>query len=253
MIKFVLNKVPRKYIQKVANITVPLLSPFLWGRKIKCPICNGSFRKLLSYGYVTTRKNALCPRCLGLERHRMVWYYLCNERGMFEEGNTVLHVAPEYPFINRFEKILSKKSGTYITADIESPLAKVKMNIENIQFGDNYFDVVFCNHVLEHVDDDIKAMRELYRVLKPGGWGILLSPVDYSLTHTYQDSSITDSEQRKIHFGQHDHQRVYGLDYAQRLSSVGFTVKEVDYSSVLPKEVLAKMAFSSEILYIVEK
>lgn len=253
MIKFFLNKIPRKYLQKFADIVIPLSSPFFYGKNITCPICNSSFRKILSYGYVVLRKNALCPKCLSLERHRMVWNYLKNSTTFFSDRNIVLHVAPEYPFLKRFEKAILRNFGEYITADIESPLAKVKMNVENIPFEDNHFDIIFCNHVLEHVDNDIKAMQELYRVLKFNGWGILLSPVDYNREVTYEDSSIVEPDQRKIHFGQHDHKRVYGTDYVKRLESVGFKVMQIDYSSTLSEEQNAKMAFSDEILYVVEK
>lgn len=253
MIKFILNKVPRKYLQKIANITIPLSAPFFYGKKITCPICNWSFRKILPYGYVTIRKNALCPRCLSLERHRMLWFYLKTNSLFFKESQKVLHVAPEYPFIKRFEKIISQNSGEYITADIESPLAKIKMNVENIPFEKNYFDVIICNHVLEHVSNDIKAISELYRVLKPNGYGVLLSPVDYDRESTYEDNSIVNPEERKIHFGQHDHLRVYGKDYAQRLSKAGFIVEQIDFKYHLENKAIKKMAFSAEILYIVKK
>ncbi len=136
----------------------------------------------------------------------------------------MLHIAPELCFMSRFEAL---NHLDYITADIESPLAKVKMDIHEIPFDDNTFDVIFCNHVLEHVRDDKKALSEMKRVLKPGGWAILQVPFFYPLRKTtYEDNSITNPQDREKAFGQDDHVRMYGEDYGQRLSSCGFTVEE---------------------------
>lgn len=131
--------------------------------------------KFMPYGYVNSRENALCPHCLALERHRLMWLYLQNETDFFEAPARVLHIAPEYCFLKRFGRL---PQLDYVTADLESPLAKVKMDVQRIPFPDGEFDVIFCNHILEHVDDDRQAMRELFRVMRPGGWGIMLSPVN---------------------------------------------------------------------------
>lgn len=136
----------------------------------------------------------------------------------------MLHVAPELCFMDRFEAL---ENLDYITADIESPLAKVKMDLHDIPFEENTFDVIFCNHVLEHVDDDIQCLNEMKRVLKPGGWAILQIPFFFPLPKvTYEDKSISDPKERELAFGQDDHVRMYGEDYAERLSSVGFEVVE---------------------------
>jgi len=156
----------------------------------------------------------------------------------------MLHIAPELCFIDRFEAL---ENLDYITADIESPLAKVKMDIHKIPFEDNSFDVIFCNHVLEHVEDDLKAMGEMHRVLKLGGWAILQIPWFHPIPAvTLEDDSITDPKERETIFGQDDHVRLYGKDYPDRLRSVGFKVieeklvMEMDPSEVdryaLPKE-----------------
>lgn len=253
MIKFILNNIPRKTLQKFAGTLVPLSSIFYYGNKIECSICGKHFGKLMNYGYVNIRKNALCPFCLSLERHRMMWYYLKNETDFFKSKIKVLHVAPESPFIKRFDKIISKNGGEYITADLESPLAKVKMNVENIPFSDNYFDVIICNHVLEHVNDDQKALREIYRTLKSGGYSILLSPIDYSREFSYEDKTIINENDRLKHFGQKDHLRIYGRDYSSKLSSTGFVVKEINYSQLMDVEQASRLAFSTETLYITTK
>jgi ubiquinone/menaquinone biosynthesis C-methylase UbiE len=162
----------------------------------------------------------------------------------------VLHVAPEHCFIERFEAI---PNLDYITADIESPLAKVKMDVHDIPFDDNTFDVVFCNHVLEHVDDDIRVCAEFNRVLKPGGWGILQSPV-YSLEKTREDKTITDPAERERLFGQRDHVRKFGKDYAARLRQSGIQIEENQFVKELdPKKVKQYALASDEVLFVCSK
>jgi len=164
----------------------------------------------------------------------------------------MLHVAPELCFIDRFESL---PNLDYITADIESPLAKVKMDIHQIPFEDNTFDVIFCNHVLEHVDDDIQALSEMHRVMKPGGWAILQVPFFYPLPDTtYEDKNITDPSEREKAFGQDDHVRMYGKDYAARLASVGFRVVEERMIDELSADEKLRFALpENEVIYRVEK
>jgi len=250
LIRFVLNRVPRRYVQRVAHLVTPVVGLLLAGRGVECPVCGGRYRHLLPYGYGPVRSNALCPRCLSLERHRLMWLWLVRESDLFTSNPRVLHIAPERCFIKRFERALG---GNYITADLESPLAKVKMDIQAIPFPRNEFDVIFCNHILEHVDDDRLALSEMYRVLRPGGWGIMLSPVNYDRAVSYEDPTIVTPEGRAAAFGQHDHVRDYGRDYPDRLRNAGFTIRETDYCAQLPPEQIARYALRREILYIVEK
>ena len=194
------------------------------------------------------RPNALCPSCLSLERHRLIWLYLKEKTNFFSRKLSVLHIAPEPCFIKRFEKI---HGDTYITGDIESPLAKVKMDIHRIPFEENKFDVVLCNHVLEHVQDDIKAMSEIKRVLKPGGWAILQVPFFSPVPdNTLDDNSITDPREREKVFGQDDHVRKFGKDYPQRIEKSGLKVILDDFAKSQPdKYGLQK----GEIIYRAEK
>jgi ubiquinone/menaquinone biosynthesis C-methylase UbiE len=146
------------------------------------------------------------------------------------------------------------KNLDYVTADIESPLAKVKMDIHAIPFPENTFDVAFCNHVMEHVDDDIQAMRELHRVLKPGGWAIIQSPMDISREATYEDAAITSPADREKHYWQSDHQRLYGLDYQERLETAGFTVTADRFVLDMTEEAVKRYALpSQEIIYFCRK
>ena len=203
----------------------------------------------MPYGRIA-RENALCPNCLSLERHRLMWLFLQKETDFFEAPQKVLHVAPELCFLDRFKKLKTLK---YITGDIESPLAEVKMDIHQIPFPDNSFDVVFCNHVLEHVADDLKACAEINRVLKPNGWGIIQSPV-YGQEITLEDNSITDPKEREKVFGQSDHVRKYGKDYAKRLSQSGLRVLENNFVQHLPEVLIKKHALpEKEIIFYCQK
>lgn len=164
----------------------------------------------------------------------------------------MLHIAPELCFIDRFEAMSNLE---YITADIESPLAKVKMDIHQIPFEENTFDVIFCNHVLEHVDDDLKALSEMKRVLKPGGWAILQVPFFYPLRKTtYEDKRITTPKDREKAFGQDDHVRMYGEDYGARLASSGLEVVEDHLVEELTSEEVERYALpKNETIFMVVK
>jgi SAM-dependent methyltransferase len=225
----------------------------LKGDKFTDPIDGKSFRKFLPYGYGKQRENALSPSTLSLERHRLMWLFLKEETDFFtsKKKKKVLHIAPEQCFLDIFRK---QKNLDYITSDIESPIADVKADICNLPFKDNSFDVVFCNHVLEHISNDTKAMQELYRVLKPGGMGIFQIPQDNSREKTFEDHSITDKKERTVIFGQYDHVRVYGRDYFDTLRSIGFKVDEVDYTKKLdPKQLERFCLMRGEILPVCYK
>ncbi len=237
MFKLILNTIPRPYLIKLSYVIRPFLILFYKGNKFTDPIDNKSFRKLLPYGYGKQRENALSPSTLSLERHRLMWLYLKNETDFFTAKKKVLHMAPEQCFLNRFKKL---KNLDYTTADLFAPHVDVKADILDLPFKENSFDIVFCNHVLEHIIDDKKAMQELYRVLKPNGFSIFQIPQDLSLEKTYEDFSITSEEERAKHFGQYDHVRVYGKDYFNKLRAVGFKVEEVDYSKTISSELVTK-------------
>jgi SAM-dependent methyltransferase len=193
----------------------------------------------LPYGYGNQRNNVLSPSSLSLERHRLLWLYLQNETDFFtsKETKKVLHFAPEQEFYKRFKK---QTNIDYTTTDLLSPLADVKADICNLPFEDSTYDIIFCNHVLEHIPDDTKAMQELYRVLKPGGMGIFQIPQDLSRTTTFSDDTIVDQKERAKIFGQYDHVRVYGRDYFDKLRSIGFKVIEEDYTNKITPELVEK-------------
>lgn len=226
--KLILNTVPRRVLIKISLWVRPFLVLFYKGNRYTDPIDGKTYRKFLPYGYQTQRPNVLAPGSLSLERHRLLWLYLKNDTDFFTEPKKVLHLAPEQAFHSRFKK---QNNLDYTTADLDSPLADLKADIMDLPFADETFDVVICNHVLEHVADDKKAMQELYRVLKKGGLGIFQVPQDLSRETTYEDVNITDPKERTKHFGQYDHVRVYGKDYFDKLRAVGFDVTAIDYST----------------------
>ncbi|MFD2698756.1 class I SAM-dependent methyltransferase [Mesonia sediminis] len=246
MIKWILNNVPRPLLIKASYVARPFLSILLRGSTFTDPIDGKSFKRFLPYGYGKTRANVLSPSTLSLERHRLLWLYLKRETDFFSMPRKMLHVAPEQAFYHRFKNL---PHLNYTTTDLESPLADVKADICNLPFADNHFEVIFCNHVLEHIPDDTKAMQELYRVLKPGGFAILQVPQDIYSEKTFEDDTITDPKKRAEIFGQYDHVRVYGKDYFDRLSKIGFKVQPIHYAQQLsigevqkfcldPKEIL---------------
>jgi SAM-dependent methyltransferase len=251
LFKVILNTIPRPILIKVSYWVRPIISWYLKGNTYTDPIDGKKFRKFLPYGYGEQRPNVLSPSTFSLERHRLIWLYLKNETDFFSAPKKVLHIAPEQCFLKLFKK---QKNLSYTSADLYSPIADVKADICDLPFNDNVFDVVFCNHVLEHIEDDTKAISELYRVLKPGGLGIFQIPQDLSLAKTYEDFSITSSKDRKKHFGQYDHVRVYGKDYFDRLRAVGFKVHEIDYSKTLSEDSIIKYCLvKGEILPVCTK
>jgi SAM-dependent methyltransferase len=229
----------------------PILAFWYSGKKYEDPIDGRSFRKFLPYGYENPRENVLSPSTLSLERHRILWLYLKAHTDFFEKKYKVLHFAPEQAFYQRFKKM---KNLDYVTTDLHSPLADVKADICNLPFENNSFDVIFCNHVLEHIKDDEKAMQELFRVMKPKGWGVLQIPQDLNREKTFEDNSITDPKERARIFGQYDHVRIYGRDYFNKLRAVGFIVDEISMAKNLTATELDKYRLApTEIIPVVSK
>jgi SAM-dependent methyltransferase len=237
IIPVVLRIVPRKHLIRLSYIFMRISALFYKGDNVECPVCGSQFSKFLPYGHNIIRKNALCPKCLSLERHRLMWMFLRDRTDFFRANLKVLHVAPEQCFYSKFRKL---KNLNYITADLESPIAEVRLDIQNMPFKDNEFDMVICNHVLEHVKDDKKAMSEILRVLKKGGFALIHVPIDYSMKETYENNSVTGPKEREKHFRQKDHFRLYGLDFPDRMKKAGFKITDSNYTDKLDKETIER-------------
>lgn len=253
LIKWILNHLPRTLLQRLAGWMMPLVGLWYRGNRYECPLCGRRYRKLLPYGYVTSRENALCPHCLSLERHRLLWLYLERETTLFKSLPHLLHIAPEVCLMRHLKPHYKSSPERYQTADLESPLADLHFDIQQIPLAEESFDVVICNHLMEHVEDDLRAMRELHRILKKGGWGVLLSPVDLQRATTFEDDSITDPKERTRIFGQYDHRRLYGNDFSDRLREAGFEVEDLDYAARLTPEERTRYALPEDHIYVIHK
>lgn len=256
LIKLILNLIPRPLLQRVAEWIVPVVGLLYLGKGKQCPLCGCQRRKFLPYGYVTSRENALCPNCLSLERHRLLWLWLLRESDIGRGAMALpkmLHIAPEVALMRKFKKMYAREAERYVTADLESPLADMHFDVQQIPLEDESFDAIICNHIMEHVEDDRKALSELYRIMRRGGWGVILSPVELEREKTFEDDTITDRAERTRIFGQYDHRRIYGRDYAERLREAGFEVYDIDYKNELSKAEQELYALPADHLYIVCK
>ena len=231
--KWLLNFLPRPFLIQLSLIFRPFIKAFYKGNRFTDPIDGSTYRTFLPYGYDKLRPNALCPGTLSLERHRYLWLYLQRKTIFLEDKLNVLHIAPEQVFYTKFKQF---DHWNYTTTDLYSPLADVKADICALPFEDNSYDLILCNHVLEHIPDDLKAMEELYRILKKGGTLIAQVPLNENAETTFEDDSITDPAERTRIFGQYDHVRVYGKDYYTRLAQVGFNVEGVNFLQELSAE-----------------
>jgi SAM-dependent methyltransferase len=219
---------------------------FYRGTERFCPVCGKYSSKFLPMIWHTpggdSRDNVKCPYCYSFERHRLIYLYLKKKTDFFNTrvSRSVIHVEPE-PCLR---PIFARQYGSsYRTADMSDPTADLKMDICHIEFPDNSFDVIFCSHVLEHVQDDQKAMREFSRTLKPGGWAIIMVPVNAE--KTFEDGSITDKAERDRVFGP-DHLRRYGPDFGDRLRANGFQVTCVSAKDFLVREEIDRMGLTDK-------
>ena len=231
-------------LRRLASAVLPLLYA---GDNVVCPCCDGRFRRFIRrYG-----SDALCPKCLSLKRHRLLWLYLRDRTEIRSRDISLLHISPEEALERRLRSLPRLQ---YVSADLSpSSIAMVRADITNLPFAEGTFDAVICNHVLEHVPDDRRAMGELYRVLKPGGRAYMMHPVSTSNEHTDEDPTVTDKAERRRRFGQDDHVRRYGRDFIQRNQEVGFEVRVEEYSQTLSDDAVAKYVLGDDRIYVCGK
>lgn len=221
-----------------------LRSLFYAGFARFCPVCERSSRRFLPAG-AHGRADAYCPHCGSLERHRLLWRFLTDRKLLDSpsfaagSGSQLLHIAPEPCLEPRFRRNLG---DNYLTADLFASGVMVQLDVADIPYPDHTFAAVYCSHVLEHVSDDRQALREFFRVLRPGGWAILLVPI--TAPRTIEDPSVIDPAERLRLFGQEDHVRRYGPDYLERLTQAGFHVEKLDPADVAPPEVRRRLALT---------
>lgn len=199
--------------------------------KLFCPICENEVRLFLPTdgGGTVLRRNALCPICCSAERDRFI-YTIWQERKIFDKRDNkikFLHVAPEKQFVDKLKK---NENIEYYPSDIDLNMYGVKYQVDvtNIPFEDDMFDVIMCSNVIEHVQEDEVAMQELYRVLKSDGIAFIDVPVFYNLEKTLENlGGITTPQLQETVYGWRGHVRKYGRDYKERLEKVGFRVEEI--------------------------
>ena len=217
------------------------------GSNYECPFCGYKSKDLKIVGHDLPilkekhvigggRRAAGCYKCESRDRERLLYAFIIKELKL-PQNIRILHIAPE-PKLSKI--LLNQNFKEYICGDLFTgsyhyPAHVKNINVLSIPYEDNYFDLLICNHVLEHIPEDAKAMKEILRVLKPGGKAILQVPISNNNEQTYEDFSISDPQKRKEHFGQYDHVRIYGQDYVTRLENVGFIVERLNISDKYKK------------------
>jgi SAM-dependent methyltransferase len=189
------------------------------GRTVDCPVCRWRFRRFRDDW---NRPNAICWRCGSHERHRALWLFLKSHPELLDQAASLLHFAPEWCLEHRLR---GGRGLRYVTADLLPGIADVKLDLTDLELPDGAFDAVICSHVLEHITDDRIAMRELHRILTPGGWAIVMTPIDHERSTTYEDPSVMTPEERERAYWQSDHVRLYAPDVVDQLAAAGFFVE----------------------------
>jgi SAM-dependent methyltransferase len=201
------------------------------GSRVQCPCCRSEYREFAPFN----GRDRVCWHCGSLERDRLVWLFLDRNPHLVGEEQRILHIAPEPILRTRLEPTASE----YVSGDLTATFGDRVLDVTRLDLPSAWFDVVICNHVLEHVPNDRAAMRELRRVLRPGGWALVLVP-DVSAERTIEGPSVVDPAERRLLYGQCDHVRRYGLDYVHRLVSAGFIPEVVDMSRVLSPNLISR-------------
>ena len=210
------------------------------GDVVVCPVCGHSFDRFRDDW---NRPNAICWRCGAHERHRLLWLYLERHPQLLTQADSLLHFAPEWCLEQRLRRVDGIR---YVTADLDPAKGELQLDVPRLALADRSFGAILCSHVLEHVDADRAAMRELYRVLAPGGWAIVMVPLDVGRTATYEDASIRAPAERERAFGQWDHVRLYALDIVERLGEAGFAVERERFARTLGPELATRYGCIAE-------
>jgi len=218
--------------------------------KVFCPIANREFKTFITLGNDkrTPSNGAKC-------RQRLVWLYLTKELNILHDSLKILHVAPELSY---FEVLKKQKNIEYFPGDkmvdgYSNQKGVNNIDLTELKYDNDFFDLIICNHVLEHISDDRKAISEIYRVLKNGGKAIVTVPIDENLEKTREDPCIISPVDRKKYFGQWDHLRVYATDVKQRFENEGFNTEMIRYASKFSAEERSKMGLSLDLIIVGKK
>lgn len=223
-----LPSLPRTLVRRIRRSARFLLRRLHSGSTHYCVICDSHIRHLAPFG-TPSRPNERCPVCGALARHWLDWLFIREKTDLLDGSpKRMLHVAPEPSLIEQFRSIPGLE---YITGDLDSPFADVTLDLRDMPFPDEDFDVIYCSHVLEHIEEDRRAIAELRRVCRSTGWAILQVPI--TADRTFEDPGITEPDERHRVFGQFDHVRRCGPDYAERLDEGGFSTRTIHAREML--------------------
>ena len=214
------------------------------GNRYRCSCCNWSLRGFVDRsGLIRTNPDGYCPRCNAKARHRRIWLYILGHQKLFDRKIRLLEIAPWWALSRRF---LKADNIDFVGVDLvrAGPQVTTIGDAASLPLADRCFDTVICIHVLEHVDDDHKAISEMFRVLKPGGSAIVSVPLRLDGA-TLEDPSVTDPEERLRLYGEKGHVRFYGIDLENRLSDAGFEI-DLDLASNVPADVCRRYGLRND-------
>lgn len=235
------------YANLLYSLPVGVRRRIFAGQNYYCPICDSHIKNFLT---LHRSYHLYCPVCRSLQRYRLVWLFF-NSRfaRLGETRESMLHIAPEPALAWRFRQVSGLE---YLSADLYNSKAMVRMDVSDIQYPEASFDIIYCSHVLEHVPDDRRALREFYRVLRPGGYAVLIVPILSS--ETFEDASITTPEERQRVYGQHDHLRSYGPDFKERVEQAGFKVLRLEVGDLADAAQAQEMGLGdAEVIFYCKK
>lgn len=215
------------------------------GDVVLCPVCANGFDRFKDDW---NRPDALCWRCGSHERHRAQWLLFERRPELLGDARSLLHFSPEWCLR---ERLAGRPDLRYVTTDLDPARdVDLRLDVTALHLPDDGFDAIVCSHVLEHVPDDGAAMRELRRVTAPGGWCLVMVPIDLTREQTYEDPSIVEPTDRERAFLQHDHVRLYAPDIADRLRAAGFEVDVIDTVARLGDEATRYRLNASDLIFL---
>lgn len=237
----------RKYLTKILSRTISGSMP---KSEVYCPVCERSF-----YFFIRIKNDNISPLWGAKSRHRLEWLYLKQETDFLERRTDLLHIAPEYCLFQRLQVMenINYYPGDKFEEGYGVQKGVHQLDLTRLTMPDESFDCIICNHILEHIPDDHKAMTEMFRVLKKGGKAIIMVPIDLDRQETYENWNIKTADDRTKHFGQWDHVRFYSLDIVQRLASVGFKVSAIKYSEKFSTEEYVTYGLCPDYIFVAAK